>query len=233
MANIQTEPILIKAEGKTPLQKTLLIVCEGKNTEVDYFDKFQIPGITIVPVGTGLSTSKLVREVEGIKNRELERKKLKKFDEIWVVFDKDDNNDFEEAITLAKTLKYKVAYSNQAFEYWFVLHFIDHQGGAMPRTDYAEKINEHLKPHGVEYDPKSKHVSDDMFDVLMAFLQEAYDRASQLLSTKKKLGQEYKESVTTVHNLIHSIKGTTTTAEQRKAKEKEESIAKAHNYLTK
>ena len=40
MANIQTEPILIKAEGKTPLQKTLLIVCEGKNTEVDYFDKF-------------------------------------------------------------------------------------------------------------------------------------------------------------------------------------------------
>lgn len=48
MANIQTEPILIKAEGKTPLQKTLLIVCEGKNTEVDYFDKFQIPGITYI-----------------------------------------------------------------------------------------------------------------------------------------------------------------------------------------
>jgi hypothetical protein len=66
-----------------------------------------------------------------------------------------------------------------------------------------------------------------MFDVLMAFLQDAYDRASRLLSTKKKLGQEYKESVTTVHNLIHSIKGTTTTTEQRKAKEKEESIAKA------
>lgn len=231
MTNIKTEPILIKEEGRTPLQKALLIVCEGKNTEVDYFEKFQIPGITIIPVGTGLSTTKLVYEVEEIKNRELKRKKLKKFDEIWVVFDKDDNSDFEEAITLAKTLKYKVAYSNQAFEYWFVLHFIDHQGGAMPRTDYAGKINNYLKPYGAEYDPKSKHVSDDMFDVLMAFLQEAYDRASRLLSTKKKHGQEYKESITTVHNLIHSIKGTTTTVEQRKALKKEESIAKTQNRL--
>ena len=227
MKDFQKEPVLLKAEGKKPLQKTMLIVCEGKNTEVDYFDKFQIPGITIVPVGTGLSTTKLVREVEGIKERELKRKKLKKFDEIWVVFDKDDNNDFEEAITLAKTLKYKVAYSNQAFEYWFVLHFIDHQGGGMPRTDYAEKINEHLKPHGAEYDPKSKHVSDDMFDILMVSMQVAYDRSSKLLVSKKKQSKEYEESITTVHNLIHSIKGTTTTEEQRKAKEKEESIAKA------
>lgn len=227
MKDINAEPILLKAEGQAPLHKTMLIVCEGKNTEVDYFDKFHIPGITIVPVGTGLSTSTLVRKVESIKEQELKRKKLKKFDEIWVVFDKDDNKDFEEAIQLASSLTYKVAYSNQAFEYWFILHFDDHQGGEMPRTDYAEKINEHLKPYGIEYDSKSKHVSDDMFDVLMAFLQDAYDRASRLLADKKKQRKEYKESVTTVHRLIHSINGTTTTAEKRKAKEKEGSIAKA------
>ena len=164
----------------------MLIVCEGKNTEVDYFDKFHFPGITIVPVGTGLSTSKLVREVESIKTLQLKRKKLKKFDEIWVVFDKDDNKDFEDAIRLALSLKYKVAYTNQAFEYWFVLHFIDHQGNAMPRTDYAEQINKHLKQHGAEYDPKSKHISDEMFDVLWAFLQDAYNRATRILESKKK-----------------------------------------------
>ncbi len=231
MNDFKTEPVLTKAAGKTPLQKTMLVVCEGKNTEVDYFDKFHIPGITIVPVGTGLSTTALVQKVESIKTHELKRKKLKKFDEIWVVFDKDDNKDFEEAIQLAVSLKYKVAYSNQAFEYWFILHFDDHQGGAMSRTDYAEKINEHLKPYGVVYDSKSKHVSDDMFDVLMAFLQDAYDRASRLLAGKKKQRTEYKESITTVHRIIHSIKGTITTAEKRKAKEKEDSIAKAQNML--
>ena len=125
-------------------------------------------------------------EVESIKTLQLKRKKLKKFDEIWVVFDKDDNKDFEDAIRLALSLKYKVAYTNQAFEYWFVLHFIDHQGNAMPRTDYAEQINKHRKQHGAEYDPKSKHVSDEMFDVLWAFLQDAYDRATRILESKKK-----------------------------------------------
>ena len=39
MKDINAEPILLKAEGQAPLQKTMLIVCEGKNTEVDYFDK--------------------------------------------------------------------------------------------------------------------------------------------------------------------------------------------------
>ena len=227
MKDINTEPVLLKAEGHTPLQKTMLIVCEGKNTEVDYFDKFQIPGITIVPVGMGLSTTTLVREVESIRKQYLKRKKLQKFDEIWVVFDKDNNKDFEAAIQLASSLKYKVAYSNQAFEYWFLLHFVDHQGGAMPRTDYAKKINEHLKPYGIVYDSKSKHVSDDMFDVLMAFLQDAYDRASRLLTIKKKQRTEYQESITTVHRVVHSINGMTTTAEKRKAKKEADPKAKA------
>ena len=220
MKDFRKEPALLKTEGTRPLQKKMLIVCEGKNTEVDYFDKFRIPGITIVPVGTGLSTSKLVREVENIKTLQLKRKKLKKFDEIWVVFDKDDNKDFEEAIRLALSLKYKVAYTNQAFEYWFVLHFMDHQGNAMPRTDYADVINKHLKSRGAEYDPKSKHVSDDMFDILLAFLQNAYDRATRILAYKKKERQEYEESVTTIHTLIHSINGMTTKKEQQKEKHK-------------
>lgn len=97
----------------------------------------------------------------------------------------------------------------------------------MPRTDYAKKINEHLKPYGIVYDSKSKHVSDDMFDVLMAFLQDAYDRASRLLTIKKKQRTEYQESVTTVHRVIHSINGMTTTAEKRKAKKEADSKAKA------
>ena len=220
MNDFLKEPALLKAEGTRPLQKKMLIVCEGKNTEVEYFDKFHFPGITIVPVGTGLSTSKLVRELESIKTLQLKRKKLKKFDEIWVVFDKDDNKDFEDAIRLALSLKYKVAYTNQAFEYWFVLHFIDHQGNAMPRTDYAEQINKHLKQHGAEYDPKSKHVSDEMFDVLWAFLQDAYDRATRILESKKKQRTEYAESVTTVQTLIHSINGMTTRKEKLKTEHK-------------
>jgi hypothetical protein len=165
--------------------------------------------------------------VESIKALQLKRKKLKKFDEVWVVFDKDDNKDFDDAIRLALSLKYKVAYTNQAFEYWFVLHFVNHQGNAMPRTDYAELINKYLKQHGAEYDPKSKHVSDEMFDVLWAFLQDAYDRATRILENKKKLHKEFEESVTTVQTLIHSINGMTTT------KEKRQTIGKQRTFTNK
>ena len=47
------------------------------------------------------------------------------------MFDKDDfsANDFNNAITIAESNNLGVAYSNQAFEYWIILHFDDHQGG--------------------------------------------------------------------------------------------------------
>lgn len=64
---IKTEPILTKSVGERPLHKRLLVVCEGKNTEHDYFDKFDIPGITIIPIGTGLSSTKLVKEVNVVR----------------------------------------------------------------------------------------------------------------------------------------------------------------------
>ena len=227
---IKTEPILTKSVGERPLHKRLLVVCEGKNTEHDYFDKFDIPGITIIPIGTGLSSTKLVKEVNVVRKTQEKRLKINKFDEIWVVFDKDDNKDFEQAIELALSLKYRVAYSNQAFEYWFLLHFTDHQGGAMPRTDYSEKLNEQLKPYGVTFDPKSKHVSEEMFEVLMAFLPKAYDRASIIFTNKKKQQQEFQESVTTIHHLIHSINGMKTTAESRKEEEKKKSMQRANQY---
>ncbi|MGN6417310.1 MAG: RloB domain-containing protein [Pseudobacter sp.] len=33
----------------------------------------------------------------------------------------------------------QIAYSNQAFEYWLILHFEDHQGGKIDRNDYHKK----------------------------------------------------------------------------------------------
>lgn len=223
---INAEPMLEKPIGTKQLRKRILIVCEGKNTEVDYFKQFRIANVTITPIGIGMSTTKLVKEVEK-KRMEMEKRKKIKFDEIWVVFDKDENTDFENAIRLAKFKKYNVAYSNQAFEYWFVLHFQDHQGGTMPRSVYAAIINEQLQKHRAYYDAKSKRVSEDMFDILMRFMQMAYDRACKLYALKKKINQEEQESVTTVQHLIKSITGIKTTEEQRKEELQRECLQKS------
>ena len=48
----------------------------------------------------------------------------------WCVFDCDDNKDSElqAAISYSEKHGYKIAYSNPAFEYWYLLHFEKRNG---------------------------------------------------------------------------------------------------------
>jgi len=118
---------------------TILIVCEGKNTEPSYFEQFRVKSLKIEPVGTGKSTISLVKHAEALDV-------LGKYKKIWCVFDKDifSNDNFNEAINRAGRNGYGVAYSNQAFEYWLILHFNDHQGAGLDRSNYNTTIKERL-----------------------------------------------------------------------------------------
>jgi hypothetical protein len=104
----------------------ILIYCEGKNTEPSYFSQFRLPTVEIVAFGEGKNTLSLVR-------RAIELSKAKQYDQVWCVFDADPdpNNssqtqNFNNAIQLAEQNGFRVAYSNQAFEYWLILHIEDH-----------------------------------------------------------------------------------------------------------
>lgn len=215
--------------GNTPqkeIHKRILIVGEGVNTEPSYFDKFRIPGVKVVAKGLGEGTRKLVNDVEGVREEE-ERRQGAPFDEIWVAFDKDSFRDFEQAINEAKDKGYHVAYSNQAIEYWFILHFKDHQGSAMARTEYAKSLNELLNPYGISYDPDAKEITDELFDVLWKNLQVAFDRACKIYANKRGRGCPTEESVTTIFQLIHAITGFITTEEKRALEKKKLSKKKA------
>jgi len=96
----------------------------------------------------------------------------KAFDEVWCVFDKDDfpDQDFNQAIVLASAKGFRVAYSNQAFEYWLLLHFNDHQGGALHRNHYADLINRAIQPLGAWYDATgSKVITPEFFHLLFGY----------------------------------------------------------------
>ena len=98
-------------------------------TEPDYFKAFRMTAATVKAVGQAMNTTSLVSKAISI--RDADQKKKRTYDQCWVVFDKDDfpAKDFNEAITLAEKNGFKVAYSNQAFEYWFLLHFNLYKGG--------------------------------------------------------------------------------------------------------
>lgn len=71
--------------------------------------------------GEGRATVALVDKTLEIK-QELERKNAMSFDRVWVVFDKDDFDDFNDAIKKAHKLGFQSAWTNEAFELWYYLH---------------------------------------------------------------------------------------------------------------
>ena len=122
---------------------------------------------TIRSVGTGTNNLSLVEEAKKLS-------KKAHYDQVWCVFDADPKPDnpkqarnFNAAILLAKNNGFGVAYSNQAFEYWLILHFEDHQGGSMHRNDYNQKIKNALSSFNVSYDGTgNKIINKDFFDLL-------------------------------------------------------------------
>ena len=114
---------LSRPQGTRVVKQSFLIVCEGMCTEPDYFRAFRMTTATIKAVGQGMNTISLVNKAISIRDTDIKKKRI--YDQCWVVFDKDDfpASDFNQAIALAERNGFRVAYSNQAFEYWFLLHF--------------------------------------------------------------------------------------------------------------
>ena len=117
-----------------------LIVCEGKKTEPNYFKSFpkQVGNIIydIEFEGGGISTIGVVE-----KAIELRDQSKQKFDRVWAVFDRDSfqANAFNSAIQKAKAHNIGCAWSNEAFELWYLLHF-HNRITAMNRDEYKKAI---------------------------------------------------------------------------------------------
>ena len=104
---------------------TFLIATEGTQTEPNYFNALKAEleksnrfNIDISVQGKGKSTTALVGKVHrqiAFNNQE--------YDRVWVVFDRDEFPDFDEAIEQAAEHKINCAWSNESFELWLLLHF--------------------------------------------------------------------------------------------------------------
>lgn len=208
-AQRRAEPILERPVAALTAKPSILIVCEGENTEPSYFNQFRLSSAKVKSVGEGYNTISLV-------NRALELSQQGSFDQVWCVFDKDDFNeqDFNDAIQIAKSNNFGVAYSNQAFEYWLILHFNDHQGGGMHRNDYNDKINSMLKPYMVKYDGNgSKIVEEDFFELLDGIDEKTKNKRVDLAIARAERNDKQfdhtnparEESSTTVFKLVQEL----------------------------
>lgn len=186
-----------KEDSLTPL-KTFLIITEGTETEVNYFRSFPLykkPEIRTVVVGTGANTLSLVERAKEII--QTYKSKGENFDEKWVVFDKDSFPDhhFDNAIKSAEASNIKVAFSNECFELWYLLHYRDVQA-SFTRQQYFKELSKNIEG---EY----KKNAANMYQLLLPKQSIAIKRAEAL--KKYWLGESLNHSknpLTLVVNLV-------------------------------
>lgn len=218
--------------GSTKVSKPKIIIyCEGRNTEPSYLERLKKNcNVTPVPVkGAGIgSCISFVNDVEKKWNN-LSAKEKGKYSQKWMMFDYDGHKDFAEAIRLAVSKGFRVAFSNMCIEYWFLLHFEDNSGIPIPMVNGShsqaqiDKINCYIKLYNQKiqknklkiktiplYDSNTKTIEDVFFDFLLAVddvykkrrIVLAFERAKGIHETKKKKGDEFSESVTTIYELL-------------------------------
>lgn len=148
-----------------------LIVCEGTKTEPHYFEALinnHISEIRDVEIeGEGRATVALVDRTQEIKV-ELERKNAMSFDRVWVVFDKDDFNDFNDAIKKAKKLGFKSAWTNEAFELWYYLHF-EYLDTGISREAYIDNLQDAFRKKMGDKGFKYRKGNPDIYSLLQQY----------------------------------------------------------------
>lgn len=124
-----------RRHSQKSVRDSFMIFCEG-DTEVGYFSSFK-KRAKRVPGGNAL---KIAENAVAYKNA-----MEKKVDQYWIVFDKDESTDdqFVQAIRLAVANSIRVAWSNQAFECWFILHYREFKH-ACHRNDYEGILRQYI-----------------------------------------------------------------------------------------
>jgi hypothetical protein len=180
-----------RVNSREPVQR-FLIVCEGEQTEPNYFNSFRVPKLVIHVKGYGLSPDALVKMAE-------RERQADDYDQVWCVFDRDQcpAGVFNAAITRAKNRDIQVAYSNESFEILYFLHF-HYYYTAVSRNQYAAKLG------GLLGHPYRKN-STTIFEELHTRQAGAIRNAERLLAQYSSPNPAADNPSTTVHKLVEQL----------------------------
>jgi len=150
-------------------KNSILIICEGEKTEPNYFKSFPASTVKVETIGTGRNTLSLVEDAIKIWKKFADDGSF--YERLWCVFDKDDfpaknyNQAFETVGNAQKNLNksygkktgrkilINIAYSNNAFELWYLLHYI-YFDTEISRSDYITKLKSLLGKEYKKNDPE-------------------------------------------------------------------------------
>ncbi|ORA22079.1 hypothetical protein BST18_24660 [Mycobacteroides abscessus subsp. bolletii] len=185
--------------GRRPEFRTVVVFCEGKNSEPDY-----IKGVKRIPsIAQSTALNIEIAPERGVPltlvKSAVERLMDPEVDECWCLFDVEwpkNHPNLRPAVELAKSKGVNLAVSNPCFEIWLLWHFKDHQ--AFLTTDEAERLSKACDGR------LGKSLEADLY---MASWTEARRRAAALADRHLKNGTPFPKDnpSSSVYMLIESL----------------------------
>jgi hypothetical protein len=172
-----------------------LIVCEGEKTEPKYFEGFKndlpIESVELQIEGTGLNTIGIIEFII-----ELQKKSIRKYDRVWAVFDKDDfpDENFNNAIYKAESKGIECAWSNEAFELWYILHF-QYLNTGISRDNFKRIITQEVQVRSNNESYEYEKNSPITYEIL-----KSVGNLEQAINWAKKLEMNYSDKLFAKHN---------------------------------
>lgn len=185
--------------GTRNLRVYFLIVCEGQKTDHIISSR----SIIAFALYTGIETQGEGCDPLGVVDAAIELRKnsAKPLNSVWAVFDKDDfpPSRFRQAIEKAERYGIKCAWSNEAFELWYILHF-HYRNTPMSRTEYQKCIEKEMNQKILEQEGKKgkfiyRKNAKDMHDLLLKYGDE-----TQAIKWAEKLAKTFDTTEYVKHN---------------------------------
>ena len=186
------------------------LFCEGKKTEPQYFGALRSHYSEILvsiefgeqgrpPITLAEKAQQFVKSTGSTRGRGGRRNLFEEHDQVWVVFDRDEHERFDEAVSLCKANGIGVARSNPCFEVWLILHMEDYD-----RPDDPHHVKNAF--HRLHSEHGLGLARDGMFEKLMARIEDAEVRGEKLSRRREEEGQPYGRPSTTVWELTRAIR---------------------------
>jgi hypothetical protein len=162
-----------------------------------------------------------------LKRYKKDSKSYKDFDHKWIVIDRDSprvnggghsKEDFNNALKNAKSKKsnfnIEVAYANDSFELWYLLHF-EYRNSAISRDEILTQVIKRLKEHDTykfsklsKDNIKQENYTKMIFETLKPLQGDAIKNAKKLLdSYGDEHNPERDNPSTRVHLLVEVLNG--------------------------
>lgn len=201
------EPWHLREERKSKkhtvsVRKRYLICTEGK-TETIYFGHYRSStGPVVMALDKSDHKVSLVKKTIEERDVRIQAGEFdEEIDEAWVVLDRDanplnrvDKAHFNRALELAKINNIHIAYSNDAFELWFLLHYQD-----LWAATHRDQLCRILSTHRNEKYEKPL----DLYKEIKSQRSMALKRAAKLL--KSDLSPADCNPSTTIHILVEKL----------------------------